>query len=83
MKISYKKIKVKRMRSWIVDHYYSMTIDDFLPEEDVLELEQVHIKHKLMRSQGVSIPSFLPELGSGGNLQSRAEPDPRLPWEGA
>lgn len=65
MKISYKKIKVKRMRPWIVDHYYSLTIDDFLSEKEVLELVQVRIKHKLMRSQGVLIPSFLPEPGSG------------------
>ena len=51
MKVSYKKIKriVKSPR--IIDHYYGLTMDDFLTEEQIKEQDQLHIRHVILRGR--------------------------------
>ena len=58
MKISYKKIKTIRKRPHIVDHYYGLTINDFLDDKDIAEIEQSRIYWKLKRAQ---VERFLDE----------------------
>ena len=51
MKISYKNIKTIRKKPQIVDHYYGLTINDFLDDEDIADIEQTRIYWKLKRAQ--------------------------------
>lgn len=53
MKISYKKIKTIHKRPEIVDHYYGLSINDFMEEQDIAELDQIRVYWKLKRAQVV------------------------------
>ena len=50
MKISFKKIKTIRKKPEIVDHYYGLSIQDFLDDQEIEEIEQNRVYWILKRA---------------------------------
>lgn len=55
MKISYKKIKVIRKRSPVIDHYYGLTVSDFFDNDEIREMDLFRIRCILMRSKSKEV----------------------------
>ena len=47
MKVSYKAIRIRNYGRQVIDHYYGLTLDDFLTEDDLRFMQDNDIASKL------------------------------------
>lgn len=66
MKISYRKIKTIRRKPYMVDHYYSLTAEDFFDDDQIREFEFDHIRYVLKGQKVTSNDDFIPCSNSIG-----------------
>ena len=47
MKVSYKAIRIRNYGRQVIDHYYGLTLDDFLTDDDLRSMQDIDIASKL------------------------------------
>ena len=47
MKVSYKAIRIRNYGRQVIDHYYGLTLDDFLTDDDLRFMQDIDIASKL------------------------------------
>ena len=47
MKVSYKAIRIRNYGRQVIDHYYGLTLDDFLTDDDLRSMQEIVIAYKL------------------------------------